>query len=204
MTEGKMQNDMPEVITRGITAEYFEGLKWLKNNSDQRNIVLFKGGNIGNFSPEESQQFLNDLRNSLQTGDILILGCDLVKDYHTILRAYNDAQGVTRDFQLNLLHRINRDLGGDFDVDKFIYYPIYNPGKSAVESYLVSTENQQVYVGALDQHFSFDAHEPIHTEYSFKFTTPQLEQLAASAGFSVTKHLFDHRKYFVNSIWQVQ
>lgn len=204
MAEEKMQNDMPQVTTRGITAEYFEGLKWLKNNSNQPNIVLFMGGNIGNFSPEESHRFLNDLQESLKSDDILIIGCDLVKDYDTILRAYNDSQGITRDFQLNLLHRINRELGGHLDVDKFMYYPIFNPAKSAIESYLVSLEEQEVYVEALDQHFSFGAYEPVHTEYSFKFTTAKLEEMAASAGFSVTTHLFDNRNYFVNSIWQVR
>ena len=118
-------------------------------------------------------------------------------------RAYNDSQDVTARFNLNLLHRINRELGGNFDADQFQYYSSYNALSGAMESYLISRREQVVDIEALNQSFSFEAWEPVHTEYSYKYLESDIASLAEETGFSIVAQLMDSKKYFVDSVWQV-
>jgi L-histidine N-alpha-methyltransferase len=120
------------------------------------------------------------------------------------LRAYNDAEGLTREFNLNLLQRINRELGGHFDLSKFRYFGTYNVSSGAMESYLVSQERQMVFIDAIGRSFSFDPWEPLHTEYSYKYLASDIEQLATSTGFKVHCHLYDSKRFFVDSLWEVE
>ncbi len=202
--ETKFRRELPKLEIQGINTDYFEGLKWLKRQSTQRSMVLFMGANIGNLNPERMKKFLTGLYNSLHKDDLVVIGFDLLKDYHIIERAYNDSKGVTGRFQLNLLHRINRELGGTFNLDYFNYYTTFNPFSRGIESFIVSLKEQEVYIAALDEAISFYAYEPLHTEYSFKFRVPEIERFAVENGFSVVHHLFDRKKYFVDTIWQVK
>ena len=193
----------PGVEISGLVADYFEGLKWLNHRYHNRNIILFMGSNIGNFSSEQAHLFLRNLWMNLNAGDIVVIGFDLKKDIDVLLKAYNDSEGVTAEFNLNLLRRINRELGGKFDLDNFKFQGIYQLFTGAVESYLISLKDQDVYIGQLDRSFHFDKWEPIHTEYSYKYDESDIERLARDTGYKLLENLYDSKSYFVDSIWQV-
>jgi dimethylhistidine N-methyltransferase len=190
------------IDVRGIVAEYSDALNLLNERTAERNLVLFLGSNIGNFHFQEARQFLDDLRASLNVGDYLLIGFDLKKDLEVLYRAYNDSQGVTREFNFNLLDRINRELGGNFDRRRFIHYGPYNFTEGRMESWLVSTESQDVEIADLDRVFSFEPWEGIHVEYSYKYDLSQIKGLAKSSGFTVARNLFDSRRYFTDSLWR--
>lgn len=192
----------PGLCIKGIVSGYFEGLKWLANQNHRRKIVLFLGSTIGNFTPRGRLSFLTNLRRSVDTGDLVLIGFDLVKEIEIIVRAYNDARGVTAAFNKNILYRINRELDGGFNPDDFQYYSFWDVSSSAIQSYLISSRRQQVYIGECDHTFTFDAWEPIHTESSHKFTPAQIARLAGEAGFSVEADYYDSRHYFVDSLWR--
>lgn len=193
----------PKLAVEGLVADYQEGLSWLKEQSTRRNFVLFMGSNIGNFNMAQALQFLQRLWHSLQHNDLLAIGFDLKKDPRIIQRAYDDAGGVTAEFNLNLLHRINRELGGNFNVDQFSFYSTYVPLSGAIESYLMSEKAQEVRIEELNLTVRFEEWEPIHTEYSVKYTLKEAELLAANAGFEVVQHLQDDKRWFTDSIWRV-
>ena len=189
---------------RGLVAEYFDGLKWLVNHSQKRNLVLFLGSNIGNFSTAETKRFLQNLWYSLNPGDYVMIGFDLKKDPDVLHLAYNDPQGITKEFNLNLLDRINNELGGNFDLRNYKFQAIFNQKTSAVESFIISTIEQTVYLESLEKYFSFKAWEAIQTEHSYKFQQEEIEELAGNNGYSVVEHLTDSRGYFIDSIWKVR
>jgi len=199
-----LSDKFPELTSNGIVAEYFDGLKWLNYMNSQRNMVLFLGSNLGNFDKAHSRAFLHNLWNALNDGDYVVIGFDLKKDIKLMLKAYNDSEGVTAEFNLNLLRRINRELGGNFDLSKFQFHSSYDVLSGAMESYLVSKEKQTVFIKEISQSFSFEAWESIHTEYSYKYLESDIQELAAETGFVIEQQLYDSRKYFVDSIWRVQ
>ncbi|MBC7922601.1 MAG: L-histidine N(alpha)-methyltransferase [Ferruginibacter sp.] len=193
----------PELETEGVQDEYFKALDYLKTRSQVRKVVLFLGANIGNFNEVEAIQFLTSLRRNLSPDDLLMIGFDLKKDPSLILAAYNDASGVTRDFNLNLLQRINRELGGDFNPDHFQHYPTYDPTSGEARSFLLSRKHQTVRIAGLDAAFEFEAWEPIHTEISRKYDLRTIVRLAQQSGYQVVQHFFDRQQYFVDTVWRV-
>ena len=178
-----MNKKFSNLTTEGIVAEYFDGVKWLNQLNSNRNLVLFLGSNLGNFNRINSNVFLHNLWNSLNSGDYVIIGFDLKKKIDIMLKAYNDSKGITSEFNLNLLHRINQELGGNFDLENFRHYASYDVFTGAMESYLVSLRQQTVFIKEIGQTFSFEAWEPIHTEYSYKYLESDVEKLAADTGF---------------------
>jgi len=199
-----MQSDFPKLRVKGLVSEYFNALNWLKNLNHRKNLVLFLGSSIGNFNRESSRVFLHSLWNSLNADDCLLIGFDLKKDIELLLKAYNDSRGVTSEFNLNLLHRINRELGGNFDVNRFRHYASYNVFSGAMESYLVSKESQNVMIQEIGQSFSFDPWEPIHTEYSYKYLESDIAKLAEDTGFIPVEQFHDTARYFTDVLWRVQ
>jgi len=199
-----LKNKYPRLTTKGIVTEYFKGLNWINNFSNKRNIVLFLGSNLGNFNKPQARGFLRSLWNALNDNDLIIIGFDLKKDIDVMLKAYNDSQNITSEFNLNLLRRINRELGGNFDLTKFRHYSSYDVFTGAMESYLVSQENQTVFIKEIGQTFSFESWEPIHTEFSYKYLESDIEDLAQVTGYKIEKQLYDSKKYFVDSIWRVE
>ncbi len=195
---------IPEVPTEGIVSEYFDGLRWLSGVDRGRNVVLFLGSNIGNFTASQSRAFLHSLRNALNDGDYFIVGFDLKKDIGLLMKAYSDDLGVTAEFNLNLLRRINRELGGNFRLEAFEHYATYNVFSGAMESYLVSREYQDVSVEAARQKFSFQPWEPIHTEVSQKYLPADIASLAEETGFEIVAEATDSRRYFTTSLWRVR
>lgn len=202
-----LQNDLreewPQLPVRPLNGDYFKVLGQLKDEESKRKVVLFLGANIGNYTRQEAQSFLSELRDQLTPGDLLLIGFDLKKDPAIILRAYNDPAGVTAAFNLNLLARINRELSADFDLDKFRHWEAYDPTTGAARSYLVSEQAQVVEIKALQQSFSFEAWEAIDVELSLKYSPREIEELATAAGFALKEHFYDERRYFVDSLWSV-
>ncbi|HEX9007581.1 MAG TPA: L-histidine N(alpha)-methyltransferase, partial [Bacteroidota bacterium] len=165
-------------------------------------VVLFLGSNIGNMGPAESRAFLRRLRGALSDGDCLLIGFDLKKKPAVIQRAYDDAAGITREFNLNILDRMNRELGADFDRNGFVYTSYYNVPVGAVESWLVSTRPQEVFIGALQRAFSFGEWEGLHTEYSYKYSRADIRRLAEETGFVIEENFSDREGSFVDSLWR--
>lgn len=192
----------PGLRTRGITADYLAGLKWLSGQNHCRNIVLFLGSSIGNFPDRGREAFLKNLREALNTGDGVLIGFDLVKDIAVMTRAYNDARGITAAFNKNILTRINRELEADFDPGRFRFYSTWDADARAVQSYLISTCAHQVHIGRLSQSFGFSAREAIHTESSHKFTRHQTREMAARNGFAVAAEFTDSAGYFADCLWR--
>lgn len=199
-----IRNEFPTLETTGIVAEYFDGLKWLSTLDRRKNFVLFLGSNLGNFNESQARVFLRSLWNTLQHNDLVLIGFDLKKDIDLMLDAYNDSQGVTAQFNLNLLMRINRELQGNFNINNFRHYATYEVMSGAVESYLVSLEKQTVFIQEIGQTFEFESWEPIHTEYSYKYLETDVEKLAAQTGYVIEQQLFDSQKWFLDSVWRVQ
>lgn len=200
----KVGGRFPELEIRGIVGEYFEGLSWIARQTDRRNLVLFLGSNIGNFDKPRARAFLRRLWNALNRDDRLLIGFDLKKDIEVLLGAYNDHLGVTAQFNLNLLERINRELGGNFDLSKWRHYGTYNVFNGAMESYLVSLEAQTVRIEAVAHEFRFSPWEPIHTEYSYKYLESDIEALADSARFSIEQRFHDPDAWFCDALWKVE
>lgn len=200
---GGLNQRMSGLDTNGLVSEYFTGLKWLNNRSERRNFVLFLGSSVGNFTHAENTVFLRNLWNSLGHNDIVLIGFDLKKEIQVLMAAYNDAEGITSEFNLNLLRRINSELGGQFDLAKFRHVGTYDVFSGTMQSYLISLEAQQVMIEKIGRLFSFRPWEPIHTEFSHKYLTEDIEALASDTGFAVERHLYDSQRYFVDSIWRV-
>lgn len=199
-----LEQSLPEKIeglkVHGLNGEYFEMLEKANHISSRKKVVLLLGGNIGNETPENAIEFCRKIRASLQEGDLVLIGFDLKKNPRTILAAYNDAAGFTRDFNLNLLHRINNELDGDFDTEQFEHYPTYDPVTGACKSYLVSRIEQEVRISG--QAFHFKENEPIYMEISQKYSIAETEDIAKMTGFKSVVHFFDHKKWFVDTVWQ--
>lgn len=203
---GKLLDDLrvelPSLNAEGIAGDYFKVLHRLNGHS--RKVVLFMGANIGNYSYVEACRFLSSAARALNPSDLMVIGFDLKKDPARILAAYNDKKGVTKAFNLNLLERINRELGGDFDLGKFIHYPMYDPVTGEARSYLVSTCEQRVTIRSHNRSFHFSPWEQVFMEVSKKYTLQEIEQLAGESGFHVKHNFFDTNKNLVDSVWMRQ
>lgn len=197
-----LQQSFPALDVQPIKGTYKRALEERKWENQHPSLLLFLGGNIGNFTYQEAFSMLNRIARSLKSGDYLLVGFDLKKDPATILKAYNDAEGVTRDFNLNILSRINKELGGNFDMAKFKHWPAYDPVTGECRSYLVSSEKQKVEVKDLKRTFYFENAEAIHTEISKKYSHEELEELAVKSGFRVIRDFDDPDHYFTDALWQ--
>ncbi|HKS40906.1 MAG TPA: L-histidine N(alpha)-methyltransferase [Blastocatellia bacterium] len=187
----------PELRITAYASDYFTALRAIaETDSSQRTIALFLGSNIGNLDPEEAQDFFREVRNVLRPTDALLVGADLKKSAAVLVPAYDDPLGVTAAFNLNLLVRINRELGGQFDIKKFEHRAIYNEELGRVELYLVSLARQTVRIQAIDVEASFEEGETIYTESSYKFDLERLAELARAPGFSLEQTWFDSARRF--------
>jgi dimethylhistidine N-methyltransferase len=194
--------EQPWLGASGILAEYDQGIRWLsQRDPSRRRLVLLLGSNIGNLAAGEARRFFRRLRRSLRPGDHALIGFDLQKDVDVLQRAYDDSAGVTAEFNLNLLRRINRELAGDFELSGFRHYATYSPARAAMESYLLSQHEQRVRVAG--QVFAFEAFEPIRTEISCKYRPTAVRGFARDAGFEEAGLYFDERRYFVDALWSV-
>ncbi len=168
------------------------------HDSSARNVVLFLGSTIGNLGFDESVSMFRSLGKALGPSDAFFLGADLKKSKCVLEPAYDDALGVTAAFNLNLLQRINRELGGRFDVKRFAHRAFFDESKSRIEMHLVSREPQTVRIEALDLDVAFAEGESIHTENSYKYDSAMIEKIAAASGFRVEKTWADSRRWFAD------
>lgn len=203
LTEG-MEDKFEDLKIYGLVGDYFDALKWLSGKKDKTNFVLFLGSSIGNFGFTEARNFMRSLWNSLNDGDLVLVGFDLKKEIGLMEMAYNDSQGITAEFNLNLLKRINRELGGNFEVADFVHYESYDVYSGAMESYLVSEKKQTVFISEIGKEFYFEEWEPIHTEYSYKYLVSDIKQLSQDTGFEVVENYYDSKGWFVDSLWKVK
>ncbi len=193
----------PGLAIQGLIGEYFDGISWLSKNADRPRLVMFLGSNIGNFPMPEASAFATRLCKSLSPGDRVLIGFDLRKPGAPLIAAYNDSEGVGPRFSLNLLRRINRELGADFDLERFEARSTYDPVEGAIRMYLISLEEQSVYVRALDRRFDFEAFDPIQVGYSYKFRPREITQLAREARVDVEAMYFDDARWFCDAVWRI-
>ncbi|UTW61930.1 L-histidine N(alpha)-methyltransferase [bacterium SCSIO 12741] len=191
----RLSDEVPGLKCGPIAGDYFRVLDQVNRNSRPKTL-LFLGSNIGNFPDTEARRFLGRLAELMNPGDRLLLGADRIKSRDIVLPAYHDAAGITRDFNLNLLTRINRELGGDFQVNQFEHAPEYDEQEGIAKSSLRSTCNQTVYIKELDQHFSFTNGERIHTEISRKYDEEILNRLTKGLGLELQQTFSDSKNYF--------
>lgn len=191
-----IENEIPGVLVAPRVADYARGLALDAPLSGERRLVLYIGSSIGNFEPDAARELLKMIRATLAPGDALLLGVDLVKDRKLLHAAYNDASGVTKAFNLNLLHRLNRELGANFKLEHFEHRAVWNPAESRMEMHLESRLRQMVSVSGIDALVEFEAGETIHTENSYKYRPGEAESMLEAAGFASAQTWTDARGWF--------
>lgn len=177
----KLATEYPWLEVHAVCADFTTPVELPNLESETKRVAFFPGSSIGNFEPEDAVEFLNNVANMVQPNGGLLIGVDLKKDASILTAAYNDSDGQTAAFNLNLLSRINRDLDADFNLDQFDHHAFYNEEKGRVEMHLISTTEQQVNVAG--EQFNFRKDETIHTENSYKYNVEEFHQLAKEAGF---------------------
>jgi L-histidine Nalpha-methyltransferase len=190
--------DHPDLRVQAVVADYERHLDQLP--AGPRRLIAFLGGTIGNMEPAERVSFLGGLRASMGEDDALLIGADLVKTPQRLVRAYDDARGVTAEFNRNVLHVINRELGADFVVPRYEHVAIWDGAEERIEMRLRSTQAQTVRVGALDLVVEFAAGEEMRTEISAKFRRESFEASASAAGLRIDRWWTDKDHDFVLSL----
>ena len=179
-----------------VAAEYEDGLSHIDTHTEELKFILWLGSSIGNFEFSEAIGFLKGISKSLGPQDLILIGFDLEKDKGVLEKAYNDSQGVTARFNITLLARINRELRGEFDLDRFTHHAVYNEAEHRIEMYLVSTCKQEVAIADLNRSYSFNKDEKIHTENSHKYSPQAIDALATEIGLSTVGQWSDQMEYF--------
>ena len=195
----RVKLDCPAVVVKPVVADFGHGFGFLKNIPN-RKLVLYLGSSIGNFDWNDATAMLRSVRDQLSPGDALLLGTDMVKPADILVPAYDDAQGITAEFNKNILMRLNREFGGDFDLSSFCHVAEWNPLRSRMEIYLESLRTQTVNLKALSLAIRFGAGERIHTENSHKYTTEEVSHMATNAGFRCSAQWIDHEWPFAESL----
>ncbi len=195
VTARRLSRRYPKIAIKPVCADFTKNFR-LPSPEDRasRRTIYFPGSTIGNFENVDAAVLLGRIAALCGIDGGLLIGIDLQKEVAAIEAAYNDALGITAQFNLNILLRINRELGGKFDLQQFEHLAFYDRSCNRVDIRLVSRCNQQVKIGS--HTFNFRRGEAIHTEYSHKYTIEQFEQMASEAGFRLQNHWTDHRKYF--------
>ena len=191
----QMAVQFPQLRVSPVVADYSGGVPALSRISG-RKLVLFIGSSIGNYDPPEAIAMLRRIRRSLRAGDALLLGADLAKSSKILLPAYDDAQGVTAEFNKNILARLNRELDADFNLDAFRHVALWNKRCSRMEIYLESTTAQSVFLPAIDMDVRFGVGERIHTENSYKYTDEMVNNILSESGFKLERTWSDPKRWF--------
>jgi L-histidine Nalpha-methyltransferase len=188
--------EFTELKITGFISFYEDGMKLLNEISNQSKLILFLGSSIGNFTPEGSLSFLKKVSSFMNENDKLIIGFDLIKDDKVLNEAYNDREGYTSEFNKNILSRINNELNGNFDLNKFRHVAFFNKKKSRIEMHLESLINQKVFIEDLDKEFNFKKGERIHTENSYKFSIEKIKELSSAAELELENFYSDNKNWF--------
>ena len=189
-------DDYKNLHITGVIDNYESGLDFVKNYDSKKNLIVFLGSSFGNFDYEPGLRFLDKINSSMKDDDLFLIGLDLVKDRDVLEHAYNDSHGITAQFNLNVLSRINSELDSNFNVDKFAHHAVYNQDKNRVEIYLRSLENQTVDIIKAGIALKIKQNELIHTENSHKYTIPKIKEIFSRTGFRIRDMWFDEKQYF--------
>lgn len=197
----RLKKRLPSLNIKPRVGDYFEILSANKD-SNYPSLLLFLGGNIGNYIEDKAKELIQLFNNNMKVGDKLLIGFDLKKNPIIIHNAYYDKHGITKRFNLNLLLRINRELKADFKIDDFDFYCHYNPITGDVKSYIVSLTKQIVNLKALNTSIEFDYNELIWTELSKKYALDEISNLAETNNFKLKSNFLDCKHYFTDSLWE--
>lgn len=192
----QLLSDYPSLNIHGMIGTYEPALESLPASMLATRMVMFIGSTLGNLSPEQCDLFLQQVSHALDAGQFFLLGIDLQKDMATVEAAYNDAQGVTAMFNLNMLRHLNYRYGGDFCLEQFRHRAIYNSTAHQIEMYLESQQDQTVTFKELDLTVQFDQGEPLLSEISRKFNLDEMTDQLATHGLHVLKTFTDERQWF--------
>jgi len=172
------------------------GLKIKQIWYDKNNLIVFLGSSFGNFSPDDGLDFLQKINSTMKDSDLFLIGLDLVKEKQLLENAYDDSEGITSQFNLNVLSRINRELDADFDLNSFEHHSFYNEEKKRIEIYLRSIKKQTAKIMKADLSLTFEKDELIHTENSHKYTPSDIEYMMEKAGLKIKQIWYDKNKYY--------
>ncbi len=198
--EKNLFESLPSLKIESCVGDYHVCLEQLHENT-LPTLFLFLGGNIGNYSKDQSVELLNSFGKWMRKDDKMLIGMDLQKNPRIIRMAYDDPSGITKRFNLNLLERMNRELGANFRMDQFDFYCSYNPENGALKSYIYPTQNVIVHFDVLEKSFEIKANELIYTELSHKFSNEQINDLAKKTNFERICNFYDCRNYFTDTLW---
>lgn len=203
-TVSDLESFHENLTVKGIPNDYVNGIKECNNILFENNynfessarLILFLGSSIGNFEPEDARDFLKQIRLTMYDDDLLLVGFDLIKEEEVLERAYNDKAGYTADFNLNLLRRINRELGANFDINNFEHLALYNTRQNRIEMHIKSKIDQFIHFKGCKDSIPIKKGESIHTESSYKYDEQKIENLASRSGFLVEQNFRDDKNWF--------
>lgn len=190
-----LHEEYPWMEIQPLLGDFQAGLSNLPQ-SQNRNLYLFLGGSIGNFTPKNAEIFLTELYHTMQAGDYFLLGADRIKEHSVLNAAYNDSQGITAEFNLNILNVINNELDANFNIEQFEHHAHFNDSLDRIEMHLISNTDQSVKLNHLNQQVEISEGEKILTEISCKYSYQKLEALLINSGFTVTQHYQPNNHYF--------
>lgn len=196
--------EYPRLHIHGLVSTYELALKRLTHTSLPSRVICFIGSTLGNLSPEECDEFLSQITQALEVGEYFLLGFDLQKPKHVLEAAYNDTQGVTAAFNLNMLHHLNQRFAGNFDINQFEHWAFYNESENQIEMHLKSLKAQTVELRALNLTVEFAEEETILTEISRKFNLDTIKQQFQARGLVPIQHWTDAKQWFGLLLCQLQ
>lgn len=199
----RLAKEVPNIKVSPLQGDYFSVLGDIQNN-DNCKVILFLGSNIGNMLDHNARRFIKQLSDRMNPKDKLLLGVDLKKDPSIILPAYNDAQGITKAFNLNLLTRINKELGGNFNINLFDHKPRYSEDAGMAESYIESLADQDISIAATGNTYHFSKGEHIHMEISRKYDEATVNDIIGDTGLYIKHKFTDSRQYFADFLLEKQ
>jgi L-histidine Nalpha-methyltransferase len=200
LLKDNLRTSLPDVNVHAVAAEYADGLTQIHSLPGRPRLLLFMGANIGNFEFDEARRFVRKISARLMPADKFLIGFDLMKDPEVILAAYNDNQGVTRKFNLNVLTRLNKELNANFNIDAFEHWPVYDPMTGSCKSYLISRWDQNVFIKDLSLKIHFAQWEPVYMEISQKYNLLMIDELSEAADLALENYWYDEKKYFTVSL----
>ena len=195
-----LQKDYADLHITGIVDTYEGGLEFIEKYDDKKNLIIFLGSSYGNFTPSEGKIFLKKINSIMKKDDLFLIGLDLVKNKDILEKAYDDSQGTTAKFNLNVLSRINDELDADFNLENFKHVAKYNEKDQRIEMYLKSLVNQSIIISKANISLKMAQDELIHTEHSHKYTLSQIESMMNQTDFEIKEIWMDEKENYSLSL----
>lgn len=192
----KLLKEYQNLTVLGFAYDYNHVFERINEIITEPKIIIFLGSSIGNYSSNNASNLLSKLSSNMNENDCILLGADLIKEIKVLENAYNDSEGITAQFNLNVLNMINRELDADFIIDNFEHKAFYNESENRIEMHIFSKINQSVRINAMQATVFFRRGETIHTENSYKYSKDSLSEICSKADLTITKQWFDSKEYF--------